>query len=368
MSPDLLLQLQQRLNQHEAQQLIRQRIIHTQEPLLNFTSNDYLSLAQHPDMIKPLHLGASGSPVTYYTPSHHALEQRIAQWVNYPRALVFTSGYLAVLSAITALIGHDDFIAVDKQCHASVFDAIQLSKASWQRYADDDQNRLETLLKKSKKGLRFIITSSIFSMQGHLADLNRLMDTAKKYNATLIIDDIHGTGILGPEGQGAVAHWNLTHEMPLFIGSLTKGLGTLGAFVTGNAVMIETILQFARPYMFSTTLPHTLAAASITAINIAEKAHVSRAHLKQLIAYFQQQALALDLNILPSNTPIQALVFSDIDQMQKKTRALLDKNILVSAIRPPTVPKNSPRIRITLTAAHQFTDIDRLFMELTTHE
>ncbi len=359
MSPDLLLQLQQRLQQHDKLALTRKRRLHTTHNALNFTSNNYLA---------PKSLDSSGSPVTYYTSAHQALEQRLESWLNYPRALIFTSGYLAVLGAITALIGPDDFVAVDKQCHASVFDALQLSKATWQRYADDDHERLESILQKNKKPLRFIITSSVFSMQGHLADLNHLMHTAKKYNATLIIDDVHGTGILGPKGQGAVAHWNLTHETPLIIGSLTKGLGTLGAFVAGNEVMMEAILQFARPYMFSTTLPSHLATASIKAIDLAEQATDARAHLKQLINYFQKRARELELNILPSSTPIQAIVFSDINYLLQTTQDLSEKNIMVSAIRPPTVPKESPRLRITLTAAHQFADIDRLLLELTSYE
>jgi 8-amino-7-oxononanoate synthase len=359
MSPDLLLQLKQRLEQHDKLALTRKRRLSTTNNALDFTSNNYLT---------PKLFGSSGSPVTYYTSAHQALEQRIESWLNYPRALIFTSGYLAVLGAITALIGPDDFVAVDKQCHASVFDALQLSKVTWQRYADDDHERLESILQKSKKQLRFIITSSVFSMQGHLADLNYLMHTAKKYNASLIIDDVHGTGILGPKGQGAVAHWNLTHETPLVIGSLTKGLGTLGAFVAGNEIMIEAILQFARPYMFSSTLPSDLVTASIKAIDLAEQATDARLHLQQLINYFQKRAQDLKINILPSQTPIQAIVFSDINQLMQTAQALSAKNILISAIRPPTVPKESPRLRITLTAAHQFTDIDRLLMELTAHE
>ncbi len=363
MSPDLVQRLQQRLSEHETQQLTRTRSI-SHVDALDFTRNDYLSLSQHPLMKKNLMLGASGSPVTYYTKAHEALEQHIANWLQYPRALVFTSGYLAILSALTALMGRDDFVAVDKQCHASVFDAIQLSKATWQRYADDDHERLESILQNQTKGSRFIMTSSVFSMQGHIADLNYLMHIAKKYDATLIIDDVHGTGILGPQGQGAVAHWHLNHEMPLVIGSLTKGLGTLGAFVAGNTVMIEAILQFARPYMFSTTLPSDLANQSITAINLAINAHHERSHLNTLIDYFQNKARAQGLNILPSTTPIQAIVFPDIDSMQHTSRSLLEKNILVNAIRPPTVPKNSPRIRITLNASHQLADLDCLFRNL----
>lgn len=360
MSPDLLLQLKQRLDQHEAEQLTRKRQVSAENAALNFTQNDYLSLAQYP--------GASGSPVTFYTQTHQDLEQKIAQWLDYPRALIFTSGYLAVLGTITALIGPNDCIAVDQQCHASVFDGIQLTNAFWQRYQDDNKDRLETILQTKTSGLRFIITSSVFSMQGHLADLNDLMQIAKKYNATLIIDDVHGTGVLGPQGQGAIAHWNLSHETPLVIGSLTKGLGTLGAFVAGNEIMIESILQFARPYMFSTTLPESLAKASITAIDLAQQAQDKRTHLKQLIDYFQQRTRELGLNILPSQTPIQVIVFENIDDMQKAAQKLLKKNILVSAIRPPTVPKNSPRIRIVLTAKHQMQDIDHLLMELKADE
>ncbi len=222
MSPELLQQLQQRLNKHETAQLTRKRTIRAASHLLDFTSNDYLALTQHPKMTPVSHLGASGSPVTYYTHTHQALELRLALWLNYPRALVFTSGYLAVLASLTALIGCEDFIAVDKQCHASVFDAIQLTKATWQRYADHDYDRLENILQNNTSSLRFIVTSSVFSMQGHLADLNRLMQIAKKHKATLIVDDVHGTGILGPQGQGAIAHWNLSHETPLVIGSLPK--------------------------------------------------------------------------------------------------------------------------------------------------
>lgn len=366
MSPNLLLQLKQRLQQHDDLSLTRNRRLLNAENVLDFTSNHYLAITPS-EITLPKSFAASGSPVTYYTATHQALEKRIRDWLNYPRAILFTSGYLALLSAITAIMGPDDFVAIDKQCHASVFDGVQLSKANWQRYADDDHERLENILQKNKSGLRFIITSSVFSMQGHLADLNYLIQTAKKYNATLIIDDVHGTGILGPKGQGAVAHWNLTHETPLVIGSFTKGLGSLGAFIAGNEIMIEAILQFARPYMFSTTLPSHLASANINAINAAENADDTRAHLQQLIQYFQKKARELNLNILPSSTPIQAIVFKDIEQLMKTSEKLFAKNIWVSAIRPPTVPKDSPRLRITLTGAHQCADIDNLLMELTSN-
>lgn len=372
--PDWISQLQQRLDLHQAQGLMRNRNIQSVRIDLNFTSHDYLSLAKHPEIIQTLQqalitdgVGALGSPVAQgYTHAHQQLETRIKNWVNYPDCLVFTSGYLAVLASITALVAPDDVIAVDKQSHASVFEAIQLSKATWQRYADDDEARLENILQNRNKGARFIITSSVFSMQGHLANLKRLLAIAKKYDATLIVDDVHGSGVLGQEGQGAHAHAGLNNqEIPLIIGSLTKGLGTVGAFVAGHAVLVETILQFSKPYMFSTTLPSALAAASTQAIDIAANAKTERAHLQTLIAYFQQQARALGLNILPSTTPIQAIVFADIISMQRCAQHLLEKNILVSPIRPPTVPAQSPRIRITLTAAHQLTDIDRLLQELT---
>lgn len=373
MSRDLLEQLQQRLNLHESQQLIRKRLVRTpQKSWLDFTYNDYLSLSQHPDVIKTLQesvqalgFGASGSPITHYTQAHQALEDRIAKWLNYPRALVFTSGYLAMQSSITALIGRKDLIAVDKQCHACVFDAIELTHATWQRYADHDFERLEKILQTHSDGLRFIITSSVFSMQGHLAHFDHLMHLAKKYNATLIIDDVHGTGVLGSKGEGCKAFLDTTQQMPLIIGSLTKGLGTLGAFVAGDEIMIEAILQFARPYMFSSTLPSALASASITAIDLAEQASSARSHLHTLSHYFQQQAKALDFNILPSSSPIQAIVFPDINRMQHTAHSLLEKNILVSAIRSPTVPKSSPRIRMNLTAAHQIADIDRLLAGFT---
>lgn len=363
MSPDLQQQLSQRLSAHHVQQLTRKRIVFPQN-MLNFTKNDYLSLANQSVISNKHSLGACGSPVIHYTDIHQALEQRIAKWQAYPRALLFTSGYLAVMGTITALVGKHDFVAVDKQCHASVFDGIQLCKATWQRYADNDYQRLENILQQHNKGLRFIITSSVFSMQGHLADLNVLTHIANKYNATLIIDDVHATGVLGPNGQGAVAHFGLSQQTPLMIGSLTKGLGTLGAFVAGNEFMIEAIMQFARPYMFSATLPTSLATASMNAIDTVEQAHDARAHLQSLIAYFQQQAKNKGLHILPSNTPIQAIIFPDIDSLQQQTKRLFEKNILVSAIRPPTVPKESPRMRLTLTAAHQREEIDRLLMEL----
>ncbi len=378
--------LQQRLLQHQTQLLERKRfpympcgapyVQHAHDKLLNFTSNDYLSLSQHPKIIQAtmeavqkFGLGALGSAIAQgYTDAHQQLEQKLCHWLNYPRALVLTSGYLAVLATLTALIDQDDFVAVDKQSHASVFDAIQLTQATWQRYADDDMTRLESLLQRRTQGARFIITSGIFSMQGHLARLQQLCALAEQYDAILIVDDVHSTGILGPKGEGSVAELGLSpQQVPVVIGSLSKGLGTVGAYVAGNDLLIETVLQFARPYMFSTTLPGALACASLAAIELAERAQAERVHLQQLSTYFMQRTAELNLPVLPSMSPIKAVLFSDIKTMQAAARALRAQHILVSPIRPPTVARHSPRIRITLTQAHQFTDIDRLLTELKNH-
>ncbi|HLF67340.1 MAG TPA: 8-amino-7-oxononanoate synthase [Gammaproteobacteria bacterium] len=378
--------LAQRLLTHQTSQLERIRcpyMPHTapyvQYPngmLLNFTSNDYLALSQHPTLIRATQeavqtygLGALGSAIAQgYTPVHQQLEQALCTWLNTPRALVFTSGYLAVLAIITALIDQDDFIAVDKQSHACVFDAIRLTQARWQRYADDDLTRLESLLQHRTKGARFIITSGIFSMQGHLARLQQLCALAQQYEAIVIVDDVHSTGVLGQNGQGSLAQLGLgVEQIPIVIGSLSKGLGTVGAFVAGNDRMIEAALQFARPYMFSTTLPSALASASIAAIEIAQCAQAERAHLQQLGAYFMQRATQLAIPVLPSSSPIKAVPFSSIAAMQTCAQSLLAENILVSPIRPPTVARNSARMRMALTKAHQFTDIDRLLTAMKTH-
>ncbi|NKN31744.1 8-amino-7-oxononanoate synthase [Marichromatium bheemlicum] len=340
--------------------------------LLSFCSNDYLGLANHPEVIAALQRGAerwgvgSGAAhlVNGHSAAHEALEEELAAFTGRERALLFSTGYMANLGVISALAGRRDTLLQDKLNHASLLDAAQLSRATLRRYAHADADALAEQLERHPEA-RLVITDGVFSMDGDLAPLPALAERARRAGAWLMVDDAHGLGVLGPGGRGSLAHFGLDQDAaPILMGTLGKALGVSGAFVAGPAVLIETLIQRARSYIYTTATPPALAEATRVSLRLAERETWRREHLQALIMQLRDGATRLGLELMASATPIQPLVAGSAARALAWSRALEERGILVGAIRPPTVPEGSARLRITLSAAHTESDVDRLLAAL----
>ena len=375
--------LQQRLSQQKQQQRWRERralIPHTQgliqyqgKNYLSFSSNDYLGLAKHLSVISALqksstHYGVgstSSALIAGYTEAHQNLENEFAYFTGRDRAILFGSGTMANFGIITALMQQrTDTIYQDKLNHASLIDAARLSQAQLIRYPHHQLEQLENALQKPSEGLRLIVSESVFSMDGSEAKLNELAKLSKNYNALLMIDDAHGIGVMGKEGKSVAAH--LTQdECDLIVCPLGKAFGGYGALVAGSELLIESLVQFARSYIYTTALPPCLAAAASSALSLIQNEEWRREKLQQLIAYFKKSAAQHGLALLDSNTPIQSIVIGDAQHAQQLSQALLKLGIYVRDIRPPTVPEGTARLRISLTVEHSEEDVDCLMKALT---
>ncbi|MEW5837531.1 MAG: 8-amino-7-oxononanoate synthase [Pseudomonadota bacterium] len=351
--------------------------------LLNFCSNDYLSLANHPQIVAAFKRGADeygvGSGAAHlingHTRAHHALEEELAAFCGYERALLFSTGYMANLGAVGALVGRGDAVFEDRLNHASLLDAGLLSAASFKRYAHNDSAALDRLLREStaKENTtrenttreKMIVTDGVFSMDGDLAPLPELAQLAANHDAWLMVDDAHGLGVLGATGRGTLQHYGLNAQhVPLLMGTLGKALGTAGAFVAGSHDLIEWLIQSARPYIYTTAMPAALAEATRASLKLVDDEAWRREHLSALIARFKQGAQQLGLRLMPSSTPIQPILLGAANEATRASLALFERGILVSAIRPPTVPTGSSRLRVTFSAAHSLEDIDVLLERL----
>ena len=371
--------LQERKNQH----LYRQRstldsaqganVIVDNKSYINFCSNDYLGLANHPEVVDAFQQAASdfgvGSGASHlvcgHSSLHHQLEEGLADFVGRDRAVLFSTGYMANMGVINALIGKKDNIYQDKLNHASLLDAGLLTGAKFQRFLHNDMASLEAKLSKATSGKKLVAVDSVFSMDGDIAPLTELAALAKKYDAWLMADDAHGLGVLGENGAGCVEHFGLSQQdLPILMGTLGKGFGSFGAFVAGSEELIETLIQFARPYIYTTALPPAIAAASLASLNIIREDKHRRAHLFELIQLFKSGAKQHNLSLLASSTAIQPLMVGDSKKALGISERLADKGFLVGAIRPPTVPINSSRLRITLSAAHDKQDVIDLLAAL----
>ncbi|TVQ91953.1 MAG: 8-amino-7-oxononanoate synthase [Chromatiaceae bacterium] len=342
--------------------------------LLAFCSNDYLGLASHPTVIAALREGAArwgvGSGAAHLVSghglAHERLEQALAAFVGRERALLFSTGYMANLGAIVALAGRGDLILADRLNHASLTDGARLSGARLRRYAHGDCAQLQRLAATAAPGCTLLIsTDGVFSMDGDLAPLPALVAAASARGGWLLVDDAHGLGVIGPGGRGTLAHYGLgAAEVPILIGTLGKAFGTFGAFVAGSNDLIEYLVQRARSYIYTTALPPALAHATLAALELAGCEDWRRDRLQALVARFQAGAAALGLPLIASPTPIQPLLCGDAATALAWSRALEAAGILVTAIRPPTVPAGSARLRITFSAAHDEADVDRLLEAL----
>ena len=354
------------------------------QPYLSFCSNDYLGLANHPQVVAALKAGAdkygagSGAShlVTGHQRPHHELEEALAAFTARPRALLFSTGYMANLGVVAALAGRGDAVYEDRLNHASLIDAALLSGARLRRYAHADASALGQLLQSqaplpSGEGggeggqTKLIITDGVFSMDGDLAPLPQLAALARQHDAHLMVDDAHGLGVLGASGRGSVEHFSLSEtDVPILIGTLGKAFGSFGAFAAGSEDLIEYLIQRARPYIYTTALPPAVAQATLASLQLAQEEDWRRERLRELIARFRRGAAQLGANIINSDTPIQALITGDAESALKLSAALRARGIYVTAIRPPTVPAGSARLRITFTAAHNTQQVDRLLAAL----
>ena len=342
--------------------------------LLAFASNDYLGLANAPevataarDAIAHWGVGAGASHlIVGHAQPHAALEDALAAYVapcDGARALTFSSGYLANLAILTALASRNDVIFADRLNHACLTDGALLSRAKLERYRHCDVAALTRAMEAAVGRRRFIVTDAVFSMDGDIAPLPELLLLAERFDAWLVVDDAHGFGVLG-DGRGTLARFGLRSERIVYMGTLGKAAGVAGAFVAAHPAVIETLLQTARSYVYTTAAPPLLAVALGAALRSIRNDDFRRAHLAELIAAFREGAAGLPWTLSASSTPIQPLIVGDVPTALALSDALLARGIFVPAIRPPTVPAGTARLRVSLSAAHTLADVDALTVAL----
>ncbi len=339
--------------------------------LLNFCSNDYLGLAAHPDIIDGLAQGAArygvGSGASHlvcgHSRPHHALEEALADFTGRPRALLFSTGFAANTGTLKALLQGGDTVLEDRLNHASLIDGGLTSGARFKRFAHNDLDDLDHKLRGAAGTPCLVAVDGVYSMDGDAAPLAAMADVTGPAGAWLMVDDAHGFGLLGARGAGSVAAAGLgVEEVPILMATLGKALGTAGAFVAGKEALIETLLQTARNYIYSTAMPPALAAASLTALRVLQREGAERRErLASLVQRFRRGAGQLGLNLVTgANGPIQPWIVGEAEAATALSLALRERGLLVGAIRPPTVPAGTSRLRVTLTAAHSEADVDEL--------
>lgn len=339
------------------------------ETLLSFCSNDYLGLANHPDVVAAFHAGldkygaGSGAAhlVSGHCQAHHALEEELADFVQRPRALLFSTGYMANLGVIPALLGRGDRVFEDRLNHASLLDGARLSDARLQRYAHGDVGELDAAIAAAPQGEYLVATDGVFSMDGDVAPLADLSRTAARHAAWFMVDDAHGLGVAGDAGSGSVIAAGLNvQQVPILVGTLGKAFGTFGAFVAGSEELIETLIQTARTYIYTTALPPAVAVATRAALQRIRADDWRREQLASLVERFRAGARQLGLQLAESSMPIQPLQTGSARSALAMSEALREQGILVTAIRPPTVPEGTARLRVTFSASHTEAQVDRL--------
>ncbi|MBK8816285.1 MAG: 8-amino-7-oxononanoate synthase [Methylococcaceae bacterium] len=340
--------------------------------IVNFCSNDYLGLANHPNVINVFKKAAdqwgvgSGSAhlICGHTSAHHALEEELAEFTRRDRALLFSTGYMANLGAISALVGRGDTVLEDRLNHASLLDGGLSSGAKFKRYTHADTGHLNELLAKSE-GNSLIVTDGVFSMDGDTAPLKALSAVAKQHSAWLMVDDAHGFGVLGANGGGVTEEAGLSQDdVQVLVGTLGKAFGTFGAFVAGSEELIETLINTARTYIYTTALPASVAEATRASLKILRTESWRRERLKVLVERFRAGAAQLDLPLMPSSSPIQPVLVGLSEKASVASQYLFENGLLVSAIRPPTVPANAARLRVTFSALHEEAQVDQLLEAL----
>jgi 8-amino-7-oxononanoate synthase len=347
--------------------------------LLSFCSNDYLGLANHPEVVAAFKRGldqygaGSGAShlVTGHTAAHSALEEELAAFTGRSRALLFSSGYMANVGVLTSLLDDKDQVFQDKLNHASLLDGGLFSGANFRRYPHKDMRKLDTMLGSAgAEGLRLIVSDGVFSMDGDVAPLGQILKIAERYRAVTMIDDAHGFGCLGKNGGGLVEAAQERGaqideaRLPILIGTLGKAFGTAGAFVAGSEALIETLIQFCRPYIYTTAMPAAVAVATRKSLELVKSEGWRREQLHKLVTQFRKGASALGLPLLDSPTQIQIVMLGTPERAVAASAALEQKGILVTAIRPPTVPPGTSRLRLTFSAAHSEQQVEILLSAL----
>jgi 8-amino-7-oxononanoate synthase len=337
--------------------------------VVSFCSNDYLGFANHPELIATAQAAAAqwgvGSGASHLVSGHlrphEEAEAALARFVEFPAALSFATGYLANLAIVPALVGRGDAVFADKLNHASLIDAVQLSRAESHRYLHGDVAGLAAMLAASTARRKLIVTDAVFSMDGDIAPLPELFELAERYDAWLVIDDAHGFGVLGENGRGTLSHFLLPAERRVILmGTLGKAAGVAGAFVAADRVVIDWLVNRARSYIFTTAASPILAAAVTKSVALIEAADARRAHLQQLIAQLRDGLAGTRWNMLRSETAIQPVIIGDNHEALRVADALFARGIWVPAIRPPTVAKGTARLRVSLSAAHREAHVARL--------
>ncbi len=380
----LLSGLQARLDALGQQHLIRQRrLVETPHApamtvdgraMLAFCSNDYLGLAADARVVEALRDGAlrygAGSGASHlisgHSAAHAALEDRLADFLSphvpSARALYFSTGYMANLAVLSALAGKDAEIFSEELNHASLIDGARLARATLRVYPHKDLAQLETLLRQSTAADRLVVTDSVFSMDGDIAPLRELLALCERHGAWLVVDDAHGFGVLGENGRGVLEQLALSSQQLVYVGTLGKAAGVAGAFVAAHATVVEWLVQRARPYIYTTAAPPAVAHALLASLDIisGDEGRQRRARLQQLISRLRERLALKRWTLLPSETPIQPVVIGDNAQTMAAGAALLARGFWVGAIRPPTVPQGTSRLRITLSAAHTLAQVDAL--------
>jgi 8-amino-7-oxononanoate synthase len=341
--------------------------------LVDFSSNDYLGLAHHPAIAAGMSACAlrsgAGSGASHLVTGHgieHArLEEELAAFVGRERALLFSTGYMANLGVIAALAGRGELVLLDRLSHASIIDGALLSGARFKRYTHGDAAAAERMLNESPEEVTVVATDGVFSMDGDIAPLRQLAKSAAECKAWLVVDDAHGIGVLGGTGRGSLEHCGVSDdEVPVLVGTLGKAFGSFGAFVAGSRDLIEFLIQKARPYIYTTALPQPVAAATRKALEIAQREPWRRERVLALTGRFRKAAHEAGIALLESNTPIQPVVLGSSEAALHAQQELLEAGFRVVAIRAPTVPRGSERLRITLSAAHTEEQVDALVERL----
>lgn len=372
-------QLQQALKERQAAGLYRRSRLRDGEQgvevvldgrkLLSFSSNDYLGLAAHPtlkkafaDALEREGVGSGAAHLlTGHSRYHHQLEEALAEFTGQQRVLLFSTGYMANIGVIDGLLDKTDVVVQDKLNHASLLDGGRLSEAQQLRYPHVDMallhQRLHTAANSRNK---LIVSDGVFSMDGDIAPLTEIMALAEQHKAGVLIDDAHGIGVLGQNGGGVIEHFELTQQKPILVGTFGKAFGTAGAFVAADEVVIETLVQQARSFVYTTAQPPAIAAATLASLKLVQQENWRRDKLQQLIKQLRDGAAQLGLPLMLSQTAIQPLLIGDDKKALKLGQDLEQQGILVGIIRPPTVPKNTARLRITLSTSHEAEHINKL--------
>lgn len=340
---------------------------------LAFCSNDYLGLANHPDVIAALKKGAdlygvgggASHLVNGHSQAHHALEEELAEFTGRPRALLFSTGYMANIGAINALLDKRDAVFQDRVNHASLLDAGLLSGARFQRFLHNDTDNLTARLQRTEARRKLVVCDGVFSMDGDLAELPAMSKVAAEHDAWVMVDDAHGIGCIGKQGRGTVDHFGLgCDQVQVYMGTLGKAFGTSGAFVAGSEALIETLIQHARTYIYTTSMSPAIAEATRASLKLVQQDGWRREKLNHLITRFRGGCEQLGLPLMDSPTPIQPILVGEADRAMAISAALEAKGVFIGAIRPPTVPQGAARLRVTLSAIHTDEQLDRLLEAL----